>query len=118
MRKNNWALMAGLSLLLAGEAGRADEQERLKALVDEAIKAKGGERRLIELRAAVWKSQGVKPGRTTRATLYGQLPGKFRLESERTENGRTILFVKIINGDRGWTLEGGKAVPMSRAARS
>jgi outer membrane lipoprotein-sorting protein len=108
MRNNDWALAAGLSLLLAGGAARADEPERLKALVEEAIKAKGGEARLIELQAAVWKSRGTGPERTTRATLYGQLPDKFRLESERTTDGKTTRFVKVINGDRGWAVEGGK----------
>jgi hypothetical protein len=113
MRTNKAALAAGLALLLAAGAARADEQGQLKALVEEAIKAKGGEARLIELQAAVWKSQGTGPERTTRATLYGQLPDKFRLESERTVDGKTTRFVKVINGKRGWTIEGGRVREMT-----
>jgi hypothetical protein len=113
MRTNSWAPAAGLFLLLAGEAARADEQERLRGLVEEAIKAKGGEARLTELQAAVWKSRGAGPERTTRATLYGQLPDKFRLESERTAGGKTVRFVKVINGDRGWAVEGGRVRAMT-----
>jgi hypothetical protein len=113
MRTKNWGLAAGLCLLLAGGAARADEQGQLKALVEEAIKAKGGESRLADLQAAVWKSQGTGPERTTRATLYGQLPDKFRLESERTVDGKTTRFVKVINGKRGWTVEGGKVREMT-----
>lgn len=108
MRTSNWGTAAGLALLLAGGAARADEAERLKALVEEAIKAKGGEARLVELQAAVWKSRGTGPERTTSATLYGQLPDKFRLESERTTGGKTTRFVKVINGEKGWAVEGGK----------
>jgi hypothetical protein len=114
MRKNHWALAAGLMLLASG-AARADEPARLKALVEEAIKAKGGEGRLVELQAAVWKSQGTGPERTTRATLYGQLPDKFRLESERTVNGKTTRFVKVINGERGWAVAGGRVRAMTAA---
>jgi hypothetical protein len=115
MRDHAWLALVALALPWQVGFARAGETEDTKALVDQVIAAHGGAARLAKLRAAVWKTEGVRPGRTTRATLYGQLPGKFRLESERTANGRTILFVKIINGDRGWTLEEGKAVPMSRA---
>src|SRR5262249_16363782 len=84
------------------------------ALVEQAIAARGGADRLNGVRAAVWKSEGATPTRTSRATLYGQVPGKFRLESERTEGGRTTLHVKVINGDKGWTVEKGKARPMTK----
>jgi hypothetical protein len=47
------------------------------------------------------------------ATLYGQLPDKFRLESERTTDGETTRFVKVINGQRGWVVEGGKVRAMT-----
>jgi hypothetical protein len=89
---------------LAGPAGAllAGEREEIKALVEEAIAARGGAERLKGVRAAVWKSEGATPTRTSRATLYGQVPGMFRLESERTQGGRTTLFVKVINGDKGW----------------
>ena len=58
MRTSKWAVAVGV-VLLAGGTARADEAERLKALVDEAIKAKGGEARLVDLQAAVWKSRGT-----------------------------------------------------------
>jgi hypothetical protein len=114
MRNHVYLALAALALSLRPGPAGAAEKEDLKALVEEAIAARGGAARLEKLRAAVWKSEGVKPTRTSRAVLYGQLPGKFRLESARTEDGKTTLFVKIINGDRGWTLQDGKAVPMSR----
>ncbi len=113
MRTSNWVMAGPVLLLLAGGASRAAEAERLKALVEEAIKAKGGEARLIELQAAVWKSRGTGPERTTRATLYGQLPDKFRLESERTTDGKTTRFVKVINGKRGWTMQDGRVREMT-----
>jgi hypothetical protein len=93
---------------------RAGEQEEIKAIVDAAIAARGGEAKLKGVRAAVWKSEGISPARTTRASLYGQVPGQFRLESERFENGRVTLFIKIINGDKGWTSEGGRIRPMTK----
>jgi hypothetical protein len=68
---------------------------------------------LAQLQAAVWKTRGSFNGRAGRATLYGQLPGQFRLESESVVNGKTARFVRIINGDRGWVLSGNTARTMS-----
>jgi hypothetical protein len=114
MRSHTWLLLAALALLGPGPLTWADEAKEIKALVSQAIAARGGTARLEKLQAAVWKSEGERPGRTTRATLYGQLPGKFRLESQRTVDGKTHLFIKIVNGDRGWIIEGGKTRPMTR----
>lgn len=105
-------LAVGAVLWLSSPA-RCGEQEQLKTLIAQAIEAKGGAARLARLKAAVWKSRGTRPDRTSHATLYGQLPDQFRLESERTTDGKTTRFVKIINGDRGWTQEGsGPLQPM------
>jgi hypothetical protein len=114
MRHPTWLLLAPLALLGARPLALADEAKEIKALVSQAIAARGGAARLEKLRAAVWKSEGERPGRSTRATLYGEVPGKFRLESRRTVDGKTHLFIKIVNGDRGWIIEGGKTRPMSR----
>jgi hypothetical protein len=92
----------------------AGEPEEIKAVVDAAIAARGGEAKLKGVRAAVWKSEGISPTRATRASLYGQVPGQFRLESERFENGKITLFIKIINGDKGWTTEGGRVRAMTK----
>src|SRR5262245_46907400 len=111
-----WIWMGLAASLIVGPLSlvQAGEQEEIKAIVDAAIAARGGEAKLKGVRAGVWKSEGISPGRTTRASLYGQVPGQFRLESERFENGRITLFVKIINGDKGWTSEGGRIRPMTR----
>src|SRR5262245_20836517 len=114
MKTHTWIGLSAALLAWVAGAARAGEKEDIRALVDAALAAKGGEKSLNALRAAVWKSEGERPGRTTRAALAGQLPGQFRLESERTVDGKTTLFVKIINGDKGWVLDGGKYRTMSR----
>jgi hypothetical protein len=113
MRTGVWVFLPACLLLALTDPVLAAEQEEIQALVQQAIKARGGEARLAQLQAAVWKTRGSFNGRTSRATLYGQLPDKFRLESESVVDGKTVRFVRIVNGDRGWVLNGSKGRPMS-----
>ena len=90
--------------LLAQISGEA------KSIVDAALKAAGGEVRLANLKAAEWKTQGTghfsgKP-MPSKSTLIGQLPDRFRRESESTVDGEKRVRVYIVNGSQGWSKDG------------
>jgi hypothetical protein len=85
-----------------------------KALLDQAIAAKGGVAKLSELKAAVWTTRGVNS--PSGARLQGQMPGQFRLDAEREVDGKVVRTSRIINGDQGWTVRDGEATPMDPAA--
>lgn len=100
------------SLLAAGLA-RGDDDAEIKAIADRALEARGGTARLSQLSAAVWRSKGTFGDRQSEGRLYGQLPGRFRLDSESVVDGKPRQFTKILNGEQGWTVRNGKAQPMT-----
>jgi len=90
---------------------RADEPPAVKAVLDRAIQAVGGADKLAQLKAGVWTTRAA--GRQNETKLYGQLPGQFRLESERTVDGQPVTVVRVIDGNSGWVKDGSGVRPMS-----
>lgn len=88
----------------------AQEVRDAQKIVDQALAAGGGEARLSNLKAAVWKTRAVahftgSPVPST-GTLYGQLPNSFRRESTSVRDGKSETRVYIVNGNRGWSKQG------------
>jgi hypothetical protein len=99
------------ALFITSLAAVADEPPAVKAVIDRAIQAAGGADKLAQLKAGVWTTKSA--GRTSETKLYGQLPGQFRLESERTVDGKPIVVTRVIDGDSGWVKQGDAITPMS-----
>lgn len=100
-----WVLPAlGLAAFLA--PGPADDTDQARAAVDRAIAAIGGEQKLQGLTAGTWKTSGVFQGKQSRAEFRGELPGRFRIDSTRIVDGKPVVFSRILDGDKGWVVEG------------
>ncbi len=105
------SIIAAAVILCTTKAGRADEPPEVKAVIDRAVAAVGGADKLAHLKAGVWTTRFA--GRQSETKLYGQLPGQFRLESERIVDGKTIPVVRVIDGNIGWVKEGESVKAMS-----
>jgi hypothetical protein len=84
-------------------------------VVNRAIDAIGGEKVVKELKAGTWKTNGTANGNPSQADFHGELPGKFRIDSQRTVDGKKVLFSRVVNGDKGWVILGDKVTPMTEA---
>ncbi|HET6572094.1 MAG TPA: hypothetical protein VFG68_00705 [Fimbriiglobus sp.] len=100
-------------VLAAAPVAAADDDSQAREVVDRAIAQIGGAKKLTNLKAGVWKTSGTVRGVPSRAEFHGELPGKFRLDSTRAVDGKPTRFSRIINGDKGWVVEGEKVKPMS-----
>lgn len=109
-------LFGAAALLLAGgTAALADGDAAARKVVDRAIEGIGGAKRLADLTGGVWKTVGTFQGKPSRADFSGQLPGKFRIDSTRLVDGKKSRYSRIVNGDKGWVVDGGQVRPMTPA---
>lgn len=106
-------ILLALGLFLPTGAARADDPAR--DAVDRAIAAVGGEEKLRALKGGVWKTSGVFQGKPSRAEFRGELPGKFRIDSTRVVDRSPVRHSRIVDGDKGWVVEGGAVREMTRA---
>ena len=117
MRRLWCALALGLLLGIAGSA-RADEQADLKAVIDKAIKAHGGEANLTKYKAATWKGKGTYHGQGQAipfsAEWFSQPPGQHTVRVEAEANGMKFMFIEVVNGDKGWSKAGEELKEMGR----
>lgn len=104
------------ALLLLPALARADDAADCKTIVEKAITAAGGADKLTQLTAATWRTRSSSAEKNSKATLAGQLPDKFRAESDADANGKVVHRVRVLNGDQGWVQTDGKTEPMSPAA--
>ncbi len=100
-------------LLLVGQAAIADDGAR--KVVDRAIDAVGGAKKLADLTGGVWRTVGTFQGRPSRADFSGQLPDKFRTDSTRLAEGKKTRYSRIVNGEKGWVIDGDQVRPMTAA---
>jgi hypothetical protein len=86
-------------------AVRADDQE-VKAILDKAIKALGGEARLGKADAFASKSKGTFTfnGNESQFTSVTTVQGldHFRSEFEGEFGGNKVMGVTVLSGDKGW----------------
>jgi hypothetical protein len=85
---------------------RADEAADLKALIDKAIKATGGEKNLAKFTAQTFKGKGKFHGLGDGLDFTGawdvQRPDRLRVQIDVTAGGMTFTFVRVVNGDKVW----------------
>jgi hypothetical protein len=98
--------------------GRADQPAEVKAVIDRAVAALGGEGKLAQLRTARWTAtgtlhhEGLKLVMPFTETTVAHLPDQFRLEMEYDLNGSKITQILIVDRDRGWNKLGDSAREM------
>jgi hypothetical protein len=120
MRGMTWAIV-GVTILAAAAATAADDKDAA-AIVDRVLTAAGGTEKLAQPRAYSFKqeltvrSKKAPASVTTHSTFYFQPPKKFRMEEEGERGGKTIKYVEVINGNRGWGKRDGTPVPLSPQA--
>lgn len=97
--------IAAALVLSAAASVRADEQADLKAVIDKAIKASGGEAKLAKFKAEVFKGKGKYYGMGEGIPYTGewsvQLPGQMCVRIE-TGGDMKFTFMRVVNGDKIW----------------
>ncbi len=110
-----------VALLTAIGPVRADDDAKLRAVIDKAIKETGGAEKLSKFKGSASKSKGKFYGppaggegiEYTGATSL-QLPDRIRTEVDSEFNGQKFKFVQVVNGDKGWILFGDQTHEMSK----
>ena len=97
----SWALV----LALAG-FGRADDAAEAKAVVEKAVKARGGADNLAKYKADVLKIKGAVHVSGLDIDFTGEIsfqqPDKSRAVIEGTVMGTNFRSTRVVNGDKGW----------------
>jgi hypothetical protein len=97
-------LFVGVAVVLGapGVAARAQEQ-RPEEIIDEAIRAHGGEGKLAGLSAFTLKERTVYPDAATWDTqIVVQLPGRCRREMTISSGGKSSTSLIVLDGEQGW----------------
>ena len=99
--------VVAVALLCAGP-GQADDRAALRKVVEKAIKAHGGADKLAKFKAATYTTKGKFYGMSAEGIDYTgefsiQEPDKIRQEISGDVMGTAFKFVRVVNGDKGWT---------------
>jgi hypothetical protein len=96
-------------LLLTGAGpGRAEQPAEVKAVIDRAVAALGGDEKLAQLRTATWTAtgtlhhEGLNLVMPFTETTVAHLPDQLRLELEYDLNGNKVPQILVVNRDKGW----------------
>src|SRR6516165_1807242 len=100
-------LLIPCALVLALAAlGRADDAADAKAVVEKAIKARGGADNLAKYKADVLKIKGAVHVAGLDIDFTGEIsfqqPDKSRAVIEGTVMGTNFKSTRVVNGDKGW----------------
>ena len=100
-------LLIPCALVLALAAlGRADDAADAKAVVEKAIKARGGADNLAKYKADVLKIKGAVHVAGLDIDFTGEIsfqqPDKSRTVIEGTVMGTNFKSTRVVNGDKGW----------------
>src|SRR5262245_52767058 len=100
MGRSGWVVVG---LLLVGVA-RA--QTDPAAILEQAIKAHGGEAKLAKIKAANWSAKGSIYGTGDPTPYTGewslQFPSQLRVAINTDFNGVPVSQVRVVNGEKGW----------------
>lgn len=100
-------LLIPCALVLALAAlGRADDDADAKAVVEKAVKARGGADNLAKYKADVLKIKGAVHVSGLDIDFTGEIsfqqPDKSRAVIEGTVMGTNFKSTRVVNGDKGW----------------
>lgn len=98
--------LTAAALLLAAGAARADEKADTRAVIEKAIKARGGEEKLAKEVAVTFKAKGKFYGMGEGIDYTGewavQPPDKTRFQLDFDANGMKFTFQWVFDGKKGW----------------
>jgi hypothetical protein len=96
---------------------RGEEPDELKALIDKALKAAGGEEKLNQFQTYILESKSVlRNGNSGTGRAFARLPDQYRHESEDIVFGRKSRSVIVINGNQGWRKQDDRTEELSKEA--
>jgi outer membrane lipoprotein-sorting protein len=99
--------LAAALVVAATGAARAAEKSDAKAIVEKAIKARGGEEKLAKFKAFTFKMKGKFYGMGEGIDYTGewsvQAPDKMRFKIEGGAGDMKFTFARVLNGDKMWT---------------
>jgi hypothetical protein len=110
-----------LLLFAAVGPGRADDQAEVRKVIDRAIKAQGGADKLAKFKAVTLKMKGKFYGMSADGVDYtgefaSQEPDKSRMEITVDVMGTEFKFVRVLNGNKGWTQMMGQTTALDKDA--
>jgi hypothetical protein len=113
-------MVAGATLVIAGAVAAEDPQD-VKPLVERFLKSAGGVEPLNQPRPYTYQVQLTtkvpgKPDVVVPETYYIQPPDKLRLEEEIQKEGKSVKYVQVINGNKGWASTGGERRDLTPAS--
>ena len=96
------SLVVGLVFVSVSRV-RGDD-EAVKAVLNRAVKALGGEEKLAKADACLRKSKGTIALNDNQITVEATVQGldRYRAEFQVEFNGNTVKGVTVVNGDKGW----------------
>jgi len=111
-------LLACVAGVVFGVAGVSRAEEQAQAIIDKAIKAKGGEEALAKYKAVTSKGKGMFYGMGdgipfTMETAE-QLPHKTKQAVNAEVGGNPFKMTTVINGDQGWVNTNGDTTDMEK----
>ncbi len=116
--------MSVLSLtacLVLAAGARADDQANLKAVVEKAIKASGGEEKLTKFKGTTAHMKGKfygppvgDAGLEFTGSMAAMRPDKSRFEMSFDAGGMKFTFLQIVNGGKGWQSINGEVKDMDK----
>jgi hypothetical protein len=99
---------------------RADDAADVKALVQKALKACGGEEKLSKVKAMTMKSKGIYYGMgdgiAYTETTSWQYPDKVRSDIKAEVKGEKFTLTEVFNGDKAWESTNGKTEESTKDA--
>jgi hypothetical protein len=106
------AVLATMIVLGLGERARAADDKDVKAVLDKAIRAIGGEENLSKVKAAHWKAKGkiTFNGEDNEFTSTATMQGldHYRSEFEGEFGGNKIKGATVLAKNKGWRQFGGE----------
>jgi hypothetical protein len=106
MRRMLLASVVASLALSAAVSVRADDAKELQAVIDKAIKARGGADKLAKFKAATWKGKGKFYGLGDAVEYTGEWaifpPSRSRNTIDLDFGGMKVQRTAVVNGDKGW----------------
>jgi hypothetical protein len=94
---------AAICLLILPRPTHADDQAKVKELLDKAIKAAGGEEKLSKFQAAMTKSKGKFHPQDLAFTMESHFLAPSRSRTHMVfEGDEKLTMITVLNGDKGW----------------
>jgi outer membrane lipoprotein-sorting protein len=105
-------LAAAVLIVASASVVRADDDAASKALVEKAMKAHGGETKIVQFKAETFKAKGKFYGIGDGVEYTGewslQSPDKMRVRIESGAGNMKFTFLRVLNGDKMWLKAGDK----------